>query len=85
MKNNTKKIVHGEKNGPPRDSIFEGIMGDILIAQFQADILRSRLSDRVGGWWSLSQDKNRTSSCFSYEYRGKVFKVSMAVNEVNPS
>ena len=64
-----------------RDFDLESIVGNILISQYQAHILRSRIADRLDDWWILSQDRDRNSSSFIFSRHGKEFKVSLNVNE----
>jgi hypothetical protein len=81
MKINSKKNLHDEENEDlRRDFDLEGIVGNMLISQYQAQILKSRLADRLDGWW-LSQAGDRNSSSFSFQKRGRVFKVSLNVSD----
>jgi hypothetical protein len=76
-----KKNVHDEGiEGLRRDFDLEGIVGNMLISQHQAEILKSRAADRLDGWW-LSQARDRNSSSFSFQKRGQVFKVSLNVSD----
>jgi hypothetical protein len=67
--------------GQKRDLELEAIVGNLLISQYQAHILKSRISDRLDEWWILSQDKGRNSSSFTFDRHGKEFKVSLHINE----
>jgi hypothetical protein len=40
-----------------RDLELENIVGNLMIAQFQVDKLRSRLGERIGGYGSISNKK----------------------------
>jgi hypothetical protein len=81
MKINSKKNLRDEGiEGLRRDFDLEGMVGNMLISQYQAQILKSRLADRLDGWW-LSQARDRNSSSFSFQKRGQIFKVSLNVSE----
>jgi hypothetical protein len=67
-----------------RDFDLESIVGSMLISQYQAHILRSRIADRLDDWWILSQDRDRNSSSFIFNRQGKEFKVSLNVKEFIP-
>ena len=65
-----------------RDLELEAIVGNMLISQYQAHILKSRIADRLEEWWILSQDRGRNSSSFKFDRQGKNFKVSLRINEI---
>ena len=46
-----------EKQEEGRDIEQENIVGNLMIAQYQVDRLRSRLSDRITGLGSANQQK----------------------------
>jgi hypothetical protein len=80
MKTNSKKRLNGEGiENSTRDLDLEGIVGNMLISQYQLQILRSKLADSLDGWWRLSQDRGRNSSSFRCDHHGQVFKVSLNV------
>ena len=64
-----------------RDLELEAIVGNMLISQYQAHILKSRIAYRLDEWWILSQDRGRNSSSFKFDRQGKNFKVSLHINE----
>ena len=70
-----------EMKNQNRDFELEVIVGNLLISQYQAHVLKSRIVDRLGGWWVLSQDRERNTSSFTFNRNGKEFKVSLNVNE----
>ena len=63
-----------------RDLELENIMGNLMIAQYQVDKLRSRLSERVGGYGSAS---NKKSSAHIFKHNDKWYKVSIRVDEMS--
>ena len=64
-----------------RDFELEAIVGHMLISQYQADKLKSRIADGLDSWWVLSQDRDRNSSSFIFSRHGKEFKISLNVKE----
>lgn len=70
-----------ETKNQNRDLELEAIVGNMLISQYQAHILESRIADRLDEWWVLSQDRDSNSSSFTFDRHGKEFKVSLRVNE----
>jgi hypothetical protein len=81
MKINPKKRLNGEGiENSTRDLDLEGIVGNMLISQYQLQIQKSKLADSLDGWW-LSQVRDRNSSSFSFQKRGRVFKVSLNVSD----
>lgn len=67
-----------------RDFDLERIVDDMLISQYQAHILKSKLTNRLAGGWVLSQDRDYDSSSFTFDHHGKKFKVSSSVIESTP-
>ena len=60
--NNNRKNLNNN-NLPPkteeeRDTQLENIVGNLMIAQYQVDKLRSRLSERIAGYGSASDKKS---------------------------
>jgi len=64
---------------------LEAIVGNMLIFQYQAHILKhilkSRIANRLDEWWILSQDGDRNSSSFTFNRERKEFKVSLHIND----
>lgn len=60
---------------------LEAIVGNMLIFQYQAHILKSRIANRLDEWWILSQDRDRNSSSFTFNRERKEFKVSLHIND----
>ena len=55
------------------------ILGNLMIAQYQVDKLRSRLSERISGNGSAS---NKKTSVHVFKHNDKWYKVTTKVNEV---
>jgi hypothetical protein len=82
MKINIDKNLQNKRS--ERDFDLEGIVGNMLISQYQAHILKSKLADGLAGWWILSQNRDYESSSFTFSHRGQKFKVSSSVVESIP-
>ena len=81
--NNNRKSA-SNNNQPPnieedRDLELENIVGNLMIAQYQVDKLRSRLSERIGGYGSAS---NKKSSAHVFKHNDKWYKVITKVEEM---
>jgi hypothetical protein len=63
-----------------RDLELENIVGNLMIAQYQVDKLRSRLSERISGYGSISYKKG---SVHVFKHNEKWYKVSTKVEEVS--
>ena len=74
-KNNTQVPDIDEE----RDLELENIIGNLMIAQYQVDKLRSRLSERVGGYGSAS---NKKASAHIFKHNDKWYKVTLRVDEM---
>ncbi len=57
-----------------RDLELETVILNLMIAQYQVDKLRSRLSERVGGYGSAS---NKKGSAHIFKHNGKRYKVTV--------
>jgi hypothetical protein len=62
-----------------RDLELENIVGNLMIAQYQVDKLRSRLSERIGGYGSAS---NKKASAHVFKHNDKWYKVTIKVDEM---
>lgn len=65
-----------------RDMELENIIGNLMIAQYQVDKLRSRLSERVGGYGSAA---NKKESTHVFKHGQKWYKVLIKVDEMSVS
>lgn len=62
-----------------RDLELENIMGNLMIAQYQVDKLRSRLSERVGGYGSAG---NKKASSHIFKHNDRWYKLTVRVDEM---
>jgi hypothetical protein len=65
-----------------RDLELENIAGNLMIAEYQVDKLRNRLSQQVIGTVHHSFSNIKTSA-YTFKYGGKWYKVSIKVEEVS--
>jgi hypothetical protein len=75
---------HDKESENHRDFDLERIIGDMLISQYQAHNLKSRLDNKLVGWWILSQQRDYNSSSFTFSHYGKKFKISSSMVESTP-
>ena len=75
--NNNNSLPYNEEE---RDLELENIIGNLMIAQYQVDKLRSRLSERIGGYGSAS---NKKASTNIFKHNNKWYKISMRVDEMS--
>ena len=61
------------------DRELENIVGNLMIAQYQVDKLRSKLAGKIGGYY-YNLDKIETSA-FTFKHNEKWYKVSIRVGE----
>jgi len=82
--NNNRKTTNNNNHLPyneeERDLELENIIGNLMIAQYQVDKLRSRLSERIGGYGSAS---NKKASTNIFKHNDKWYKISMRVDEMS--
>ena len=62
-----------------RDPELENIVGNLMIAQYQVDKLRSRLGERINGYGST---RNKKASVNVFKHNERWYKVSTKVEEV---
>lgn len=62
-----------------RDLELENVIGNLMIAQYQVDKLRSRLAERVGGYGSAA---NKKASSHIFKHNAKWYKITVRVDEM---
>ena len=62
-----------------RDLELENVVGNLMIAQYQVDRLRSRLSERITGYGS---GENKKASAHVFKHNEKWYKVTIKVDEM---
>ncbi|HXV46415.1 MAG TPA: hypothetical protein VD736_07065 [Nitrososphaera sp.] len=75
----TKKNAQVPEVEEDRDLELENIIGNLMIAQYQVDKLRSRLSERVGMYDSAS---NKKASAHIFKHNDKWYKITLRVDEM---
>jgi hypothetical protein len=76
-RNNGKQTVE-EK----RDLDLENTVGNLFIAEYQVDKLRTRLADLVYGYRARISNNNKAST-HVFKHNNKWYKLSLRVDEVN--
>jgi hypothetical protein len=66
-----------------RDLELENIVGNLLIAEYQVDRLRTRLDDLVDGY--RPQMKNNKASTLVFKHNNKWYKLSLRIDETDIS
>ena len=87
INNNNRKNLNTDNNNTEapnieeeRDLELENIVGNLMIAQYQVDKLRSRLSERTVGYGSVS---NKKASVHMFRHNEKWYKVTTKVEKVS--
>jgi hypothetical protein len=62
-----------------RDIELENIVGNLMIAEYQVEKLRSRVTERIGAY-GYARDKKVSSHMFKHDNRW--FKISVKVEEL---
>jgi hypothetical protein len=65
-----------------RDLDLENIAGNLFIAEYQIDRLRTRLANVVYGYRSRMNNNNKAST-HVFKHNNKWYKLSLRVDEVN--
>lgn len=73
----TKKLPEREQDIEERDIELENIVGNLMIAQYQVDRLRSRLSDKIGG-----SGTNKKGSTHTFKHGNKWYKITLKLDEL---
>ena len=70
-----------DKTEEKRDLELENIVGNLLIAEYQVDRLRTRLDDLVDGY--RPQMKNNKASTLVFKHNNKWYKLSLRIDETD--
>ena len=74
----TKKLPEREQEEvEERDIELENIVGNLMIAQYQVDRLRSRLSDKIG-----SSGTYKKGSTHTFKHGSKWYKITLKLDEL---
>jgi hypothetical protein len=68
-----------EKQEEGRDIEIENIVGNLMIAQYHVDRLRSRLSDRITG---LGSATNKKGSTLTFKHGNRWYKITLKLGEL---
>jgi hypothetical protein len=72
---------NGKQAEEKRDLELENIVGNLFIAEYQVDKLRTRLADLVYGY--RPRMSNNKASTHVFKHNNKWYKLSLNVDEVN--
>jgi hypothetical protein len=72
---------NGKQAEEKRDLELENIVGNLFIAEYQVDKLRTRLADLVYGY--RPRMSNNKASTHVFKHNNKWYKLSLSVDEVN--
>ena len=72
---------NGKQAEEKRDLDLENIVGNLFIAEYQVDKLRTRLADLVYGY--RPRMSNNKASTHVFKHNNKWYKLSLRVDEVN--
>jgi len=75
----TRDIDKKQSEGEKRDLELENIVGNLLIAEYQVDRLRTRLADLVSG--SRPQMMKNNVSTHQFKHNNKWYKLSLRIDE----
>ena len=64
-----------------RDLELENIVGNLLIAEYQVDRLRTRIDDLVSGYRPQMMKNNASTHLF--KHNNKCYKLSLRIDETN--
>ena len=79
----TRDIDKKQSEGEKRDLELENIVGNLLIAEYQVDRLRSRLGDLVDGYRPKMMKNNASTHVF--KHNNKWYKLSLRIDETDAS
>ena len=66
-----------------RDLELENIVGNLLVAEYQVDRLRTRLNDLINGY--RPNIKNNKTSTHVFKHNNKWYKLSLRIDEADVS
>jgi hypothetical protein len=75
------KGKQSEEGYEKRDQELENIAGNLLIAEYQVDKLRTRLADIVDGF--RPEMSNNKASTHIFKHNNKWYKLSLKIGEID--
>ena len=66
------------KEPQQRDLELENIIGNLMVAEYQVDRLRTRLLERFSGYGSTS---NKKSSMHTFKHNNKWYRIAIRIDE----
>jgi hypothetical protein len=74
-----KQSEDGEEGEEKRDLELENIVGNLLVAEYQVDRLRTRLNDMINGYKPYI--KSNKTSTHVFKHNNKWYKLSLRIDE----
>ena len=59
----------------------KNIVGNLMIAEYEVDKLRSRVSERIGGKFIYETENNKKVSTHMFKHNNRWVKISLKVEE----
>jgi hypothetical protein len=78
----SKKQSEEEEGVVKRDLELENIVGNLLVAEYQVDRLRTRLSDMINGYRPYLKKSNKAST-HVFKHKNKWYKLSLRIDETD--
>ena len=66
-----------------RDLDLENIVGNLFIAEYQVDRLRTRLARLAYGYEARMSNNNNKTSTHVFKHNNKWYKISLMINETD--
>jgi hypothetical protein len=76
-----EKLSEEREAEEKRDLEFENIVGNLLVAEYQVDRLRTRLNDLINGY--RPNIKNNKTSTHVFKHYNKWYKLSLRIDETD--
>jgi hypothetical protein len=76
------------ERGRDSERNFEEVIGDLLISQFQTEMIRAKLAGKVEGYrhaaagYYYKEEEAEKSSCYQFQHKGKLYRVSISVDRM---
>jgi hypothetical protein len=77
----TKSSTRKEEHEEERDLKLENIVGNLLIAEYQVDKLRSKLTDMISRYGSISKCNKASVNVFKHN-NSKWYKISLRIDDM---
>jgi hypothetical protein len=82
-RDSSKKQSEEEEGAEKRDLELENVVGNLLIATYQVEKLRTRLADLVDGFRPELEMRFNKSSAHIFKHNNKWYKLSLRIDETD--